>query len=99
MHEYVTTMIVLVGVIVSVVLLVFLLKKTMPSRFIGSRHIKIIEQLSLGSKERLVLISINNKDTILIGVTAQSMSTLHVCDDIAIEIPQEFERSVNRPRI
>ncbi len=98
MHEYVTTMVVLVGMIVGVIVVVFFLKKTMPFRFGGTRQINIIEQLALGSKERLVLLSID-REIILVGVTPHGMSTLHVCRDSKNLQPTEQDGAQNRPRL
>lgn len=78
MHEYMTAMIALAGAICGIVLMVFLLKKTMPSRFTGVKHLQIVDQLSFGSKERAYLLKINDA-LILVGVTPHGMSTLHVC--------------------
>ena len=81
MHEYITSMIVLAAASVGIFFVIFLLKKTIPSRFIGNKYIKIIDQLSLGSKERIYLLKIN-QDIILVGVMPHGMSTFHVCSGI-----------------
>lgn len=98
MHEYVTILIVLASMVVGVVLVIYLLKKTMPSRFTGNRHIKMIDQLSLGSKERVVLLKIN-KEMVLVGVSSHGMSALHVYQDTAVMPAQDADGPINRPRI
>jgi len=80
MQNYMTSMIALIAAIMGIFLMVFLLKKIMPSRLIGNRHIKIVDQLSLGPKERVFLLNIK-QDMILLGVTPQGISTLHVYSD------------------
>lgn len=77
MHESMTSFIVLACILPVIVLTLFILKKTMNSRFTGNQHIKIINQISVGSKERLLLLQID-KDVILVGVTPHQISTLHV---------------------
>ncbi len=95
MHDYMTSMIVLIGAIMGIFLMVFLLKKSMPSRFIGNRYIKIIDQLALGSKERVFLLKIN-QETILVGVTSHGMSTLHVCNNTADQLTPITECTSNK---
>lgn len=78
MYESIHSIIVLALIVVLIVLTVYVLKKTMVVRLTGNQYIKVINQISVGSKERLLLLEVN-KETILIGVTSHSISTLHVC--------------------
>ncbi|WP_133128874.1 flagellar biosynthetic protein FliO [Legionella nagasakiensis] len=55
----------------------FMLKKWLPLRFKGNEHIKLINQISIGSKERVALLEFNDA-RILIGITAHNISTLYV---------------------
>ncbi len=78
MHDYITPIIALIGAIMGIFLITSLLK----SRLVGNKHIQIIEQLSLGSKERVFLLNVN-QDMILLSVTPHGISTLHVCSEPA----------------
>lgn len=49
----------------------------------GQRRIRVIETLSTGPRQKLILMHVNNKE-ILIGVTAQNMSTL-----ASFDLPEE----------
>ena len=48
--------------------------------FPGSRAIKVVTELSLGAKERIVVIEVNGKQH-LIGVTPQQVNHLLTLDD------------------
>jgi|GEM_PF-6489142 len=80
MHQSLSTLIALVCVIPLIILTLWLFKKSMVLRLNDNPDIKIINQLSLGSKERLLLLKVK-QETILVGVTAQQITTLHVCND------------------
>lgn len=82
MHESMTSLIVLACILPVIVLTLYILKKTMNTRFVGNQHIKIINQISVGSKERLLLLKVN-KDVILVGVTPHKISTLHVMTNLS----------------
>lgn len=80
MHQSLVSIIALVCVIPLMVLTLWIVKKTMVVRLNGNQDIKIINQMSLGSREKLLLLKIN-QDTILVGVTAHQITTLHVCNN------------------
>lgn len=85
MYESIHSVIVLALIILLIVLTVYVLKKTMVVRLTGNQQMKVINQISVGSKERLLLLEIN-KETILIGVTPHNISTLHVCATVSDEL-------------
>lgn len=80
MHQSLVSIIALVCVIPLIFLTLWLFKKSMALRLSDNQDIKIINQMSLGSRERLLLLKVK-QETILIGVTAQQITTLHVCND------------------
>jgi flagellar protein FliO/FliZ len=65
--------------------LLFMLKKMQNGNLLGmgQRRIRVIETLSTGPRQKLILMHVNNKE-ILIGVTAQNMSTL-----ASFDLPEE----------
>lgn len=82
MLESFYSIIILLIILSLIVLTLYFYKKTMGG-FNGNQDIMIINQLSVGSKERLLLLKIK-EDVILIGVTPHNISTLHVCDSIRV---------------
>src|SRR5690606_1839284 len=74
---------VLVG-LAAIVLLIFLLawfyRKASGGTWLRSAHIKILGALALGTRERLLLVDVGGTQ-ILLGVTAQNISRLHVFDE------------------
>lgn len=77
MYDSIHSFIVLALIILLIIVTVYLLKKTMTVGLAGNQCIKVMNQISVGSKERLLLLEVN-KETLLIGVTPQAISTLHV---------------------
>ena len=65
--------------------LLFMLKKTQNGNLLGmgQRRIRVIETLSTGTRQKIILMRVNNKE-ILIGVTVQNMSTL-----ASFDVPEE----------
>lgn len=74
---------VLVG-LVAIILLIFVLawfyRKASGGTWLRSAHIKIVGALALGTRERLLLVDVGGTQ-ILLGVTAQNISRLHVFDE------------------
>lgn len=72
----------ILGLVIALIFVtLYLYKKTISFRISNNSPIKILSQVMLGSKERLVLLKINN-ETILLGVTSHQISTLHVCPSL-----------------
>jgi len=68
-----------------IVFLAWLLRRTGRFQMTPNGEMKIISSLALGPRERAVLLQVGNKQ-IVVGVTAQNISTLHVLED-NIETP------------
>lgn len=67
----------LVLMLIVVFILVVALKKIRFSKLSKGRQITILNTMPIGSKERVILLEVNNTN-ILIGATPTSISTLHV---------------------
>lgn len=77
LHAVVNLMLVL-GLIL---LCVYLLKKFRFAQFNREKYINIIQNVPLGTKERIVLIEVNNS-YFLLGATANQIQTLHVFNEM-----------------
>jgi flagellar protein FliO/FliZ len=60
-------------------------------------QIKVIENYSIGNKEKLVIILVENK-RILIGVTPYSIKTISILDDNDNQIPQDPEKKTKKSK-
>jgi flagellar biogenesis protein FliO len=58
----------------------------------------MVDQLSLGSKEKVVLLKVN-REMILVGVSSQGVSALHVYHDHAVQPAHEHDGTTHRPRL
>ena len=74
----VTNLLLVLGLIV---FCLFLLKKFRFSQFKRDKYINIIQNVPLGTKERIVLIEVNNA-YFLLGATANRIETLHVFNEM-----------------
>ncbi len=54
----------------------WLLKRVQPARFAGSALLRIVSSLSIGSRERIVVVEVG-EEWLVIGVTAQNITPLH----------------------
>lgn len=70
----------LAGVILILCVLMYILKKVKTSKSTNNRDIKIINAVSIGTKERVLLLEINNT-TLLVGATPNHISTLYVFNE------------------
>ena len=64
----------------------WLLKRVQPARFAGSRMLRMVAQLGVGTRERIVVVEIGEQWLVL-GVTASSIRTLHTTPRLAGEAP------------
>jgi len=64
-------------VIPLIVLAIYVLKKTTKSTYFGNDEMSIVSQLTIGTRERLLLVRVRS-EWILIGATSQQISPLHV---------------------
>jgi len=62
----------------------YLLKRVQPARFAGGRLLRTVAQLGVGSRERVVVVEIGDQWLVL-GVTPQSIRTLHTTARVATE--------------
>jgi len=60
--------------------IVFLLKRLSGMNGMNMGHMKIVDALHLGTKERLLIVKVTDKH-LLLGVSAQGIHPLHVLDD------------------
>ncbi|MHB1948812.1 MAG: flagellar biosynthetic protein FliO [Gammaproteobacteria bacterium] len=79
----------LLGVLALMLALFFLLKKLKITKKTTNKHIKIINVMPIGSKEKIMLIEVN-KMLLLIGATPSHIETLYVFSDIE-EVSQKSE--------
>jgi len=70
--------------------LAFLLKKIKQVKYSGNNHIKIINVVSVGPKEKVILMEANGT-TLLIGSTANQITTLHRFNEFELEQKIETE--------
>ncbi|HBC58562.1 MAG TPA: flagellar biosynthetic protein FliO [Gammaproteobacteria bacterium] len=80
----------LILVLVAIVGSMWLIKKLSGMRYVQGGRISVTSGLNLGPKEKIVLINCADKQ-ILVGVTANSIQTLHVFaeDEIAAPDPEQ----------
>lgn len=75
-----------VAVVAFILFLAWLMKKSGRFGTAGNRGIKVISSLSLGMREKIVLVNVNNVN-IVVGVAPGQIRTLHV---LAGTIPEEM---------
>lgn len=75
--EYSHLIVNLFGVIALLFALLYILKKVKTAKHASNKHIKIINTVAIGAKERIILIEVNNT-TLLVGATPTHIETLHV---------------------
>lgn len=80
--EYVHVMLNLVGVMGLMALLFFLAKKFKFARHATNKHMKILHVLPLGSKEKIMLLEVNNT-FLLLGVTPNHIETLYSFSELS----------------
>lgn len=59
----------------------FLLKKINKVKYSGNKQIKIMNVVSIGAKEKIILLEVNGS-TLLIGATANHIEMLHKFSDL-----------------
>lgn len=73
-----------------IVVLLYVLKQVITVRVKLNQKINILQNTMIGSKERLLLVEINNT-TLLIGATPTKIETLYVFDQHAQAMASEVE--------
>lgn len=79
MNESLYAFLILSLMIPLIIISIYVFKRFIIKIPTGNSIIEVSAQLSLGSKERLLLVRANGK-SMLIGATPQSITTLHVFD-------------------
>jgi len=77
----------LLMVLAVILALAWLLRRFGQGGFSGQGDMKVVASLSLGTRERLVVVDIQGQQ-LLIGVTPQQIRTLHVFDEPVIDPAQ-----------
>jgi flagellar protein FliO/FliZ len=67
----------------------YLLKRVQPARFAGARLLRLVAQMGVGARERVVVVEIGDQWLVL-GVTAHSIQTLHTTAKGALPDKPEF---------
>ena len=80
-NEYTHIILNLVAVLVLMFGLVFILKKLKLSKFATNKHIKIINMVAVGAKEKIILMEVNNA-FLLVGATPNHIETLYVFNEL-----------------
>lgn len=75
--------------------LVFLLRKFKLAKYASNKHIKIVNIVPIGAKERIILLEVN-KTILLVGATPSHIETLYVFNELDPAISQsEFIADVD----
>lgn len=89
--EYIHVILNLFAIIALMFVLVFVLKKFKLSRYVGNKHINIINVVPIGPKERIILMEVNNL-FLLVGATPTHIEKLHVFDRLDPTKPKELDQ-------
>ena len=81
----------LLGIVAIILISAFVLKRMKLVNFNKNTDLKMLAGLSLGSKERIILIEAGSKQ-ILIGVTNQSITPLHVFEQPIVDTEISTEK-------
>jgi flagellar protein FliO/FliZ len=79
--EYIHVFVSLLGVIAIIFVSVFLVKKFKFHKYAKHKHINIINIVPIGSKEKVILLEVNNT-FLLIGATPNHIETLYVFNEM-----------------
>jgi len=83
----------LLAVLALIVGLAWLLKRLPATGLRGNDQLRIVTSLTVGQRERVVVVQVGEQQ-LLLGVTAQSITTLHQLPEaLAIPAPQPFTAS------
>lgn len=69
----------LVGIVVLILLVAWFARRFNGGSWLKASHIKIVSAMPLGARERLLLVQVGEQQ-LLLGITAQTISTLHALD-------------------
>lgn len=93
--EYMHMIVNLLLVLALMFALVFLLKKFKLTKYSTNKHIKLINGISIGAKEKIILIEVFHKK-FLIGATPHQVQTLHVFDQSETVVDLTEKESVSK---
>jgi flagellar protein FliO/FliZ len=79
--EYTHVFLNLFAVIALMGLLFFLMKKFKLAKYASNKHIKIINIVPIGTKEKVILMEVNNT-MLLLGATPNHIETLYVFNEL-----------------
>lgn len=89
---YAHTALNLLAVLILMLIMVYLLKRFKLTKYAQNNPIRIRNSVSLGSKERIVLVEVNNT-TLLLGATPSHIETLYVFNDApAVQSENSYEQ-------
>ncbi len=71
----------LLAVLTFIFVLMYVVKKLKLSKYAQNRHIKIINSVPIGGKEKILLLEVNNT-FLLLGATPNHIETLYVFDEL-----------------
>ncbi|MDR3476578.1 MAG: flagellar biosynthetic protein FliO [Gammaproteobacteria bacterium] len=78
-NQYIHMVANLIAVLAFILVLVYLLKKLKSSKYSTNQMIKIMNVVSVGTKEKVILMEVNNT-ILLVGATPNHIETLYVFD-------------------
>lgn len=84
LSEYNHMILNLLGVLILMLIVLYLLKRFKVAKDAKNQHIKIINTVAIGAKERLILMEVNNT-ILLVGATPSHIETLYVFDELEPE--------------
>ncbi len=71
----------LLAVLTFIFVLMYVLKKLKLAKYAQNRHIRIINSVPIGGKEKILLLEVNNT-FLLLGATPNHIETLYVFDEL-----------------
>ncbi len=82
--EYAHILFNLLAVLALLLATIFLLKKFRMAKYSGKKHINIINMVPIGTKEKIILLEVNNS-FLLVGATPNHIETLYVFNELEVE--------------
>ncbi|GAA5316919.1 MAG: flagellar biosynthetic protein FliO [Candidatus Pelagadaptatus aseana] len=81
----------LMFVVAMIFALAWFFKKMGHGSLVGSQHIKLVANMPLGTRERIALVEVGDKQ-LLLGITAHQINTLHSFDEpvVSSDDPKEL---------
>lgn len=93
------TLIGLGAVILLFLIMAWVMRRCVRGPGVGGRHIQLLAALSLGTREKLLLVDVGGQQ-LLLGATSQHISTLHQFAEPVVDIhqkagPSEFAQKLH----